>query len=255
MNNRIYTDCSRGHATFSSKVTPLFDNMYTVGRLELVKKVVAKRSKEGEMKKKHNVERERERKSKHDAKRKIKGKAVLTPDEEERRRKERKATRDRPTGGFREAGMREEERRKERTSFPTHEPVLVTEEEAEEDALTHEALKIKEEEGEVEKDVDEEEVSDNDDDDDQGAGDGNGAGCDVGDNGGDGGDVGDTQIVSEDDSEEPSTEYEKDGTDEKIEYETMDGKKVETNLSQERSKWFKPLQPVPRQLVQKIRIG
>ncbi|KAI3829430.1 hypothetical protein L1987_03554 [Smallanthus sonchifolius] len=83
-----------------------------------------------------------------------------------------------------------------------------------------------------------------------------------GDDGGDSSGGGDSKvewIESDDDesaskanSKEPPTEFEKDGTDEKIEYETVDGKKVENDFSLNRSKWFEPLPPVPEPLVQKI---
>ncbi|KAI3744670.1 hypothetical protein L1987_57759 [Smallanthus sonchifolius] len=58
----------------------------------------------------------------------------------------------------------------------------------------------------------------------------------------------DEQSVAEADSEEPPTEYEKDGTNEKIVYETVDRKEVETDFSQDTSKWFKPLPLVQEQL-------
>ncbi|KAI3776753.1 hypothetical protein L1987_46542 [Smallanthus sonchifolius] len=38
-------------------------------------------------------------------------------------------------------------------------------------------------------------------------------------------------------------------TDERIEYEKVDGKKVETDFSMDRSRWFKPIEPVPEQLI------
>ncbi|KAI3704094.1 hypothetical protein L1987_74307 [Smallanthus sonchifolius] len=56
-----FTRMNRGHASFSGKVTTLFNNMYTTERLELVKKVVAKRSKEEKLRKKEEMKKERER--------------------------------------------------------------------------------------------------------------------------------------------------------------------------------------------------
>ncbi|KAI3815614.1 hypothetical protein L1987_15291 [Smallanthus sonchifolius] len=46
MNSRIYTDCHRGHANFSGKMTPLFEKMYIDKRFELVRKVAERRKKE-----------------------------------------------------------------------------------------------------------------------------------------------------------------------------------------------------------------
>ncbi|KAI3825304.1 hypothetical protein L1987_06785 [Smallanthus sonchifolius] len=61
------------------------------------------------------------------------------------------------------------------------------------------------------------------------------------------------ESLSEVDLEDTPPEFEKDGPDEKIIYETADGQTVETDFSQDRSKWFKPLPPIPDPLVQTIK--
>ncbi|KAI3819752.1 hypothetical protein L1987_13600 [Smallanthus sonchifolius] len=62
--------------------------------------------------------------------------------------------------------------------------------------------------------------------------------------GGDGGKIGG-------DGDDGGDKFEKDGMNEKIEYETVDRMNVETDFSLDRSKWLKPLPPVPEPLVQK----
>ncbi|KAI3717453.1 hypothetical protein L1987_69083 [Smallanthus sonchifolius] len=57
--SQLSREWSRGHASFSDKVTPLFNNMYIAECLELVKKVFTKRSKENELRKEEDMERER----------------------------------------------------------------------------------------------------------------------------------------------------------------------------------------------------
>ncbi|KAI3776897.1 hypothetical protein L1987_46687 [Smallanthus sonchifolius] len=63
----------------------------------------------------------------------------------------------------------------------------------------------------------------------------------------------DDESLSEADLGESLPEFEKDRTDEKIEYETVDGQKVETDFSLDRSKWFKPHHPIHDPLIQKIK--
>ncbi|KAI3797879.1 hypothetical protein L1987_33143 [Smallanthus sonchifolius] len=55
--------------------------------------------------------------------------------------------------------------------------------------------------------------------------------------------------LSEANLEDTPHEFEKDGTDVKIIYETIDGQTVETDISQDRNKWLKPLPPIPDPLV------
>ncbi|KAI3811129.1 hypothetical protein L1987_20846 [Smallanthus sonchifolius] len=135
-----------------------------------------------------------------------------------------------------------------------------------------ELVEEEEEEAEEEKVVEEEE-EDNGDDSSDSAGDGagDGDGDDAGSNGdsydggngnGNGGGGSDLdwfesnneKSESEDDTEQCTPEYEKDGIDEKIEYETVDGKKVEADFSMDRSKWFRPIKPILEHLVQNIKV-
>ncbi|KAI3802130.1 hypothetical protein L1987_30256 [Smallanthus sonchifolius] len=130
----------------------------------------------------------------------------------------------------------------------------VNEEEAEEDALACEDLEAgilgekTEEEEEVEKP---EEVvdgkGDNVDDGDDDGGDDEG--------GDDSGDVGNSEEDSllEANLEDTPSKFEKDGSDEKIEYETVDRQKVETDVSLDQSKMIKHLPPIPDPFVQTIK--
>ncbi|KAI3814306.1 hypothetical protein L1987_19057 [Smallanthus sonchifolius] len=56
-----------------------------------------------------------------------------------------------------------------------------------------------------------------------------------------------TNLVSDndDDNDKPLAEYIKHGSDDKIEYETAEGKKVEADFFLDRSKWFRPLNRHP----------
>ncbi|KAI3825905.1 hypothetical protein L1987_07632 [Smallanthus sonchifolius] len=111
MNSRIYTNCNKGHANFSGKVIPLFEHMYTAERLELVKKVIAKRAKEEEIKRKEDVEVERKSKRMQ-----RKGKEKVAGDKGEKRKRDSRAGGERPAGGFMQsamgAGKREEEKKR-----------------------------------------------------------------------------------------------------------------------------------------------
>ncbi|KAI3813873.1 hypothetical protein L1987_18608 [Smallanthus sonchifolius] len=61
------------------------------------------------------------------------------------------------------------------------------------------------------------------------------------------------ESVSEADLENLPPNLEKDGLDDKIIYETVDGQMIETNLSLDRSKWFKPLLSTLEPLVHTIK--
>ncbi|KAI3797793.1 hypothetical protein L1987_33056 [Smallanthus sonchifolius] len=211
--------------------------MYTIERMELVKKFVAKRAKEEEIKRKEDVVTER--KSKEDAEKRRKGEEKVTGDEEEKRKRDSRVHGERlgdaPGEDLEEGGEEENEEEEEE--------------------------KVEEEEDE-EKDGGD--VAGDGDGDGAGDGDGDGAGNSAGD-GDDGDDStgggGSGLAESEDeesetdyDNDQPPPEYEKDTSDDKIEYEAADGKKVKAEFYVGRSKWFKLIEPTPEQLVQNIKV-